>query len=122
MKPSAFTASAAEPVLDYRQPPADKSNTAEYLFGQFKRCLYAVQKFQSDTERKLSVILERESTKWFRPANGQFPIYYKSGADNPEHQPDFIAETDSVIHMLERKRRDETAAPDAVAKKDLAVG
>ncbi len=121
LKPSAYTASATDPVLDYRQPPADKSNMAKYLFGQFKRCLYPVQKFQSDAERKLSIILEREATKWFKPAKGQFQIYYKSGADHPEYQPDFVAETDGVIYMLEPKRRDEMTAPDVVAKKDVAV-
>ncbi len=121
LKPSAYTASASEPVLDYRQPPADKSNMAKYLFGGFKRCLYPVHKFQSDAERKLSIILEREATKWFKPAKGQFQIYYKSGADHPEYQPDFVAETDGVIYMLEPKRRDEMTAPDVVAKKDVAV-
>lgn len=121
LKPSAFTASAAEPVLDYRQPPADKSNMAKYLFGGFKRCLYAVQKFQSDTERKLCVLLEREATKWFKPAKGQFQIYYKSGADHLEYQPDFVAETASVIYMLEPKARTEMTAADVVAKKEAAV-
>ena len=84
LKPSAYTASASEPVLDYRQPPADKSNMAKYLFGGFQKCLYPVQKFHSDTERKLTVTLEREATKWFKPAKGQFQIYYKSGADQLE--------------------------------------
>jgi type III restriction enzyme len=36
---------------------------AKYLFGGFKRCLYPVQKFQSDAERKLSVTLEREASR-----------------------------------------------------------
>ena len=121
LKPSAYTASAAEPVLDYRQPPADKSNMAKYLFGGFKRCLYPVQKFQSDAERKLSVILEQEAIKWFKPARGQFQIYYKSGADHLEYQPDFVAETEATIYMLEPKRRDEMADAEVVAKKDVAV-
>src|ERR1017187_4040713 len=119
LKPSAYTAS--EPARDYRQPPADKSNMAKYLFGGFKRCLYPVQKFQSDAERNLSVILEREASKWFKPAKGQFQIYYKSGADHQEYQPDFVAETDSVIFMLEPKRRDEMKDDEVVAKKDAAV-
>jgi type III restriction enzyme len=105
----------------HRQPPADKSNMAKYLFGGFKRCLYPVQKFQSDAERKLSGILEREATKWFKPAKGQFQIYYKSGADHPEYQPDFVAETDSFIYMLEPKSRAELAAADVIAKCDAAV-
>jgi len=121
LKPSAYTASAAEPVLDYRQPPADKSNMAKYLFGGFKRCLYPVQKFQSDAERKLAVILEREAAKWFKPAKGQFQIFYQSGADHPEYQPDFVAETASVIHLLEPKAKNELAAPEVVAKKEAAV-
>ncbi len=121
LKPSAYTASASEPVLDYRIPPADKSNMAKYLFGGFKYCLYPVQKFQADGERKLAVILEREKAKWFKPAKGQFQIYYKSGADHPEYQPDFVAETESVIYMLEPKAANQMTADDVLAKKEVAV-
>jgi type III restriction enzyme len=121
LKESAYTASAKDPVLDYRQPPADKSNMAKYLFGGFKRCLYLEEKFQSDAERKLSVILEREASKWFKPVKGQFQIYYKSGADHLEYQPDFVAETDATIYVLEPKRRDEMADAKVIAKKDVAV-
>jgi hypothetical protein len=45
--------------------PPDKSNMSRYLFGGFSRCLYPTQKFQSDAERKLAVVLERE---WTCPA------------------------------------------------------
>jgi type III restriction enzyme len=121
LKPSAYTASETNPVLDYRQPPADKSNMAKYLFGGFKYCLYPVQKFQSDSERKLSVLLEREKTKWFKPAKGQFQIYYRSGADHLEYQPDFVAETSSIIYMLEPKAKNEMADSEVTAKKDVAV-
>ena len=121
LRPSAYTASASEPVLDYRQPPANKSNMAKYLFGGFKRCLYPVQKFQSDTERKVSVILEREASKWFKPAKGQFQIYYKSGADHLEYQPDFVAETQDTIYMLEPKAKNEMGDPVVLLKRDVAV-
>ena len=121
LKPSAYTASATDSVLDYRLPPADKSNMAKYLFGGFQRCLYSVQKFQSDGERRLSVILEREAVKWFKPAKGQFQIFYKSGADHLEYQPDFVAETDSVIYMLEPKARGELTEASVLAKKEAAV-
>jgi restriction system protein len=94
--------------MDYRQPPADKSNMAKYLFGGFKHCLYPVQKFQSDAERKLSVILEREASKWFKPAKGQFQdLLQVRCRPVPEYQPDFVAETDTVIYMLEPKARTE---------------
>ena len=74
LKPSAYTASADSPPLNFRHSPADKSNMAKYLFGGFTKCLYPVQKFQSDSERKLAVILEREAVKWFKPAKEQFQI------------------------------------------------
>lgn len=83
LRPSAYTAAAEEKPIHFRTSPADKSNMSKYLFGNFNKCLYSVQKFQSDAERKLAVILEREALKWFKPAKGQFQIYYKWGADNP---------------------------------------
>ncbi len=121
LKPSAYTASATEPVLDYRQSPADKSNMAKYLFGGFQRCLYPVQKFQSDPERRLAVILDREAQKWFKPAKGQFQIYYKSGPDHVEYQPDFVAETKTTIYMMEPKARNEMGNEEVLAKMVAAV-
>ena len=94
---------------------------AKYLFGGFQRCLYSVQKFQAEAERKLAVILERESFKWFKPAKGQFQIYYKSGADHPEYQPDFVAETVECIYMLEPKAANQMEDADVIAKRDAAV-
>jgi len=84
LKPSNYSATAGEPPLDFRQSPVDKSNMARYLFGGFNRCPYPVQKFHSESERILAVILDREAEKWFKPAKGQFLIFYKSGADHPE--------------------------------------
>jgi type III restriction enzyme len=121
LRPSAYTAAAGEQPLDFRMSPADKSNMSKYLFGGFARCLYPVQKFQSDAERKLAVILEREALKWFKPAKGQFQIYYKWGADNPEYQPDFVAETKDRIFMLEPKAANQMTDGEVLAKRDVAV-
>jgi type III restriction enzyme len=120
LKPSAFTASATEAPLDFKVSPKDKSNMAKYLFGGFKKCLYPVQKFQSDAERRLAAILERDALKWFKPAKGQFQIYYKQGANHPEYQPDFVAETGTTIYLLEPKARNEMVDPNVLAKKDVA--
>jgi hypothetical protein len=38
------------------------------VFGHFSRCLYPQQKFDSDTERRFAVILERDADTWFKPA------------------------------------------------------
>jgi type III restriction enzyme len=100
---------------------SDKSKIAQMVFGGFSRCLYPAQKFQSDTERVLSVVLDREATKWFKPGRGQFLIFYKWGADQREYQPDFVAETGDAIYMLEPKAKNDMRDGEVVAKKDKAV-
>jgi type III restriction enzyme len=108
------------PIYDFRNTVEDKSDINQMVFGGFKRCLYPYQKFQSDTERRLAVILDREALKWFRPVKGQFQIYYKSGVEKPEYIPDFVAETDNRIYMLEPKKRKEMADVDVLEKKKVA--
>ena len=120
LKPSAYKAFVEEPLLDYTVAPADKSNMAKYLFGGFSNCLYPVQKFDSDAERVLAVILERDALKWFKPARGQFQISYKNGSGTAEYQPDFVAETGNVIYMLEPKKKAELTDETVLAKKEAA--
>lgn len=120
LKESAYTTNANN-SLDYRTSPPDKSNMSKYLFTGFSKCLYTEQKFQSEAERVLSIILERDAIKWFKPARGQFQIYYKWEGDYPEYQPDFVAETEDIIYMLEPKNRDEIDNPQVLAKKNIAV-
>lgn len=121
LKDSAYSAAAGEPPMNFRHSPDDKSNMAKYLFGGFQRCLYPVQKFQSDSERRLAVILDREAHKWFKPTKGQFQIFYRNGPDHLEYQPDFVAEATDMIYMLEPKARNEMDTPEVLAKKDAAV-
>ncbi|MDA8272101.1 MAG: type III restriction endonuclease subunit R, partial [Actinomycetota bacterium] len=121
LKPSAYSATEGEPVRDFRESPRDKSNMAKYLFGGFQRCLYPVQKFQAEGERKLAVILDREAMKWFKPAKGQFQIYYRDGVDHAEYQPDFVAETSDTIYMLEPKARNQMEDAEVIAKKEAAT-
>ena len=121
LKESAFTSYAAHPVQDFHVPPADKGKIAQIVFGGFSRCLYPVQKFQSDTERKLAIILDRYAEKWFKPALGQFQIYYTAGIEQLEYQPDFVAEVANCIYMLEPKASREVDTPVVQAKRDAAV-
>jgi len=72
---------------------------------------------QSDAERKMAIILERESLKWFKPAKGQFQLCYKLDAKQNEYQPDFVAETKDKIFMLEPKAKNELASDELLAKK-----
>ena len=120
LKSSAYTASALDDPLDFKVSPKNKSNMAKYLFGGFRKCVYPVQKFDTEGERILAVILDRESLKWFKPARGQFQIYYKLGGENPEYQPDFVAETAEAIYMLEPKKKSAMQDADVLAKKEVA--
>lgn len=120
LKESAYTTNAKS-HLDYRISPADKSNMSKYLFTGFEKCLYTKQKFQSEAERVLSIILERDAIKWFKPARGQFQIYYKWEGNYLEYQPDFVAESAEMIYMLEPKNKDEIDNPQVIAKKNVAV-
>ena len=120
-KSSAYTFAVNEPPADYRVSPSDKSNMAKYVFGGFKRCLYPVQKFDSEAERVLAVILDRDAAKWFKPAKGQFQIFYKQGANHQEYQPDFVAETKDAIYMLEPKASNQMEDAIVIAKKEAAI-
>jgi type III restriction enzyme len=121
LKRSAYAVTANETTLNFRQSPTDKSNMAKYLFGGFSRCLYTVQKFQSNAERIMAIILDRESIKWFKSANGQFQLYYHWDGEHREYQPDFVAETPDAIYMLEPKASNQMDAEDVLAKKDAAI-
>jgi type III restriction enzyme len=121
LKPSAYTTSATQALFNYRQAPADKSNMAKYLFGGFSKCLYPEQKFQSDAERKLATLLERDALKWFRPAKGQFQIFYRWQGEHREYQPDFVAEVETAIYMLEPKMSSQMTDAEVLAKKEVAV-
>jgi type III restriction enzyme len=120
LKDSSYTSTQEKP-LNYRHAPKDKSKMQKYLFGGFSRCLYPVQKFDSDTERLLAIILEKEALKWFRPAKGQFQIYYRWNGEHPEYQPDFVAETDTTVLMLEAKMSSQMTDPQVLAKKEVAI-
>lgn len=120
LKESAVTAPAGQAPLDFRVAPPDKNNIARYVFGGFRRCLYDVQKFQSDPERRLAIVLDRDALKWFRPAKGQFQIFYRDGAEHAEYVPDFVAETETSLLLLEPKATNQIDAATVSAKAAVA--
>jgi type III restriction enzyme len=105
----------------FRETVVDARRIKQMLFGGFQKCLYPLQKFDSDTERRFAIILERDTLKWFKPAKGQFQIYYKLGSAQPEYIPDFIAETDTAIFMVEIKARANISTQEVQAKASSAT-
>jgi len=121
LKEPTYTMGAGQPVRDYRHTVDEPSRIKQMVFGHFSRCLYPLQKFDSDTERRFAVILERDADKWFKPAKGQFQLFYKLGVEQPEYVPDFVAETAHYLLMVETKARNELGAEDVKAKADAGA-
>ena len=121
LKPCNYTVAAGQAPRHYRETIEDVGNIRQMLFGGFKRCLYPLQKFDSDSERRFSIILERDALKWMKPAKGQFQMYYKLGAEQPEYIPDFVAETDALMLMAETKKRGDLNSDEVQAKAAAAV-
>jgi len=121
LKPCNYTAVVGQTAHNYRETVTELGKIKQMLFGGFSRCLYPLQKFDSDTERRFAVILERDAVKWFKPAKGQFQIFYKLGSEQPEYVPDFIAETDSMILLVETKARTDIGTQEVQAKATAAA-
>lgn len=72
LKPCNYTAIAGQTAHHYRETLTELGKIKQMLFGGFSRCLYPLQKFDSDTERRFAVILERDSLKWSSPPRASF--------------------------------------------------
>ena len=121
LKEPTYTVGAGQAVRDFRHTVDEPSRIKQMVFGHFLRCLYPLQKFDSDTERRFAVILERDAQKWLKPAKGQFQMFYKLGVEQPEYVPDFVVETDHYVLMGETKARNDMATDEVKAKADAGA-
>ena len=85
------------------------------------KCAYTYQKFQSDTERVVALILERDALRWLHPIAGQFNIFYRNGAFESEYVPDFVALTDAGNLLIETKAARDMESADVKAKAEKAT-
>ena len=115
-----YSISANEAVRNFRSPVSETQLIRGMLFGGFRHCLYPTQKFDSDTERRFAMILEDEKDvlKWFKPAPGQFRIFYHS---DQAYEPDFVVETRTTKFICEPKRADQIDTNDVQAKARAAT-
>ena len=120
LRPQAFDVSGADAIRDFRQPPPKLSEIKRYVFNGFKRGCYWQAKFDSDTERQMAVLLERDDDVhlWMKPGPGQFKIY---DADGGAYQPDFVVETAREKLIIETKRKSELEDLDVRRKAKAAV-
>ncbi len=119
LKPQTFDGSGKDVIRDFRNPPERLSEIKRFVFTGFKKSCYQQAKFDSDTERKMAELLERDDTVmlWMKPGPNQFKIF---DTDGLPYQPDFVAETKTEKLIVETKRRSEIDADDVKRKSDAA--
>lgn len=105
---------------DFRQAVAPLADTRKYVFTGFTKCCYPLQKFDSDGERRLAVIIDADpnAEKWIKPAPKQFRIDYRSG---DAYEPDFVVETKTRMLICEVKAQNELNDPTVKAKASAAT-
>lgn len=120
LKPMVIQERKDEPRRHFRTPVDDKRRIAQMVFGGFGKCLYPAQKFDSDSERRLAVLLENDTsvTKWVKPGKGNFQIQLKAGN---MYEPDFVVEAADGFYLIEVKRADQVTAADVVEKAQAAA-
>jgi len=120
LRPNNYSAPVDEAERDFRAPVTEKQDIRKMLFSGFRKCLYRVQKFDSDSERRFAVVLEHDSEvlKWFKPAKGDFQIHY---ASDSSYEPDFVVETRPAKFLCEPKSTAEMQDRDVLAKAQAAA-
>lgn len=108
------------PVCQSAEKAQGLSERLQERIAGFQALREASQKLRN-AHAQVERAKQHGDSKWFKPAKGQFQIYYQNGADHPEYQPDFVAETAATIYMLEPKKRTELEDPIVIAKKEAAV-
>jgi type III restriction enzyme len=121
LRPHSYSAPVGEQPRDFREPAEERQCVRGMLFGGFRRCLYPVQRFDSEPERRFAVVLESdpdETLKWFKPASGQLQIHYR---EDRAYEPDFVVETSAAKYLCEPKRAGEMADKEVKEKSRAAA-
>ena len=94
---------------------------AKYLFGGFERACIPCRNSSPIPNASWRSSPIAKSQKWFKPAKGQFQIFYKFGGDHPNTSLISWPRPTSLIYMLEPKAKNEMEDADVLAKKAAAV-
>lgn len=107
LKANSCTIASSETPRDFSRTlqEGERSQIKSMIFNGFKKCLYLLQKFDSNSELEFARILERDSKalKWFRPTAKLFQIRYTENYDQKEYIPDFVVETSECKLLCEIK-------------------
>ncbi|MEJ7849533.1 MAG: DEAD/DEAH box helicase family protein [Pyrinomonadaceae bacterium] len=119
LRNNSYSIDAQESSRNFRVPVNNPQQIRSMHFGGFDKCLYPMQKFDSDSERHFAILLEddTEVIKWFKPGASQFQIYYHQ---DDRYEPDFVVETNSGKFLCEVKRADDLEDADVLNKQKAA--
>ncbi len=106
--------------VHYKKEIHDKKNIRQYLFTDYKKSYYPENSFDSDDERRLSVILEEDNEvlRYIKPPLNQLGLFYKAGK---QYNPDFIVETKGQKMLIEVKASNRTTDEDVIEKAKAAI-
>ncbi len=106
LQAQAMNVPSGQRVRNFRQAIAPLSDTRKHVFGGFTKCCYPLQKFDTDPERRLAVVIDGDASaeKWIKPGRNQFRIDYRSGES---YEPDFVVETKTKMLVCEVKAQNE---------------
>ncbi|MCR5771418.1 MAG: DEAD/DEAH box helicase family protein [Butyrivibrio sp.] len=109
-----------ESKLDYKKEVADKKNIKNYLFTGYTKSYYSENAFDSDDERRLSVVLEDDEDviRFIKPPLNQLGLFYKAGK---QYNPDFLVETKDCKYMIEVKAANQVNNDDVQEKARAGV-
>ena len=121
IEPWNFSALTENGYRDYRDPVNPASSIPKYVYRGFTKACHFEYKFDSKAEKDLAFVLEHDAhiIKWLRPAPNQFRIYWRN--NTRRYEPDFIAETDDAIHMIETKAANEIDSSEVREKAAAAL-
>jgi len=116
-----FTTLKNEGQKDYRDESFPAVQVPKYVFRGFEKSCHFEYKFDSRTEQTFSFILENDNVvlKWLRPAQNQFRLWWNN--NSKLYLPDFIAETEDCIYMIETKASNELMTSEVQEKAKSAV-
>lgn len=106
--------------LNFKKEVPDKKNIKQYLFEGFKKSYYTENAFDSDDERRLSVVLEEDAEviRFIKLPLNQLGLFYKAAK---QYNPDFLVETADKKYMIEVKAANQTDNDDVQEKAKAAI-
>lgn len=115
-----FSALSKDGYKDFRENIPVRDAT-KYVYMGFTKSCHPQYKFDSSSEKVLAQIIEEDQsiTKWLRPADKQFRIYW---ANNSRlYYPDFVVERNDAIYLVEVKAANQVDTGEVQDKKRAAM-